>query len=101
MKKFYRERFEAQRRLTRKLASTIEVNEILETLRLESRNLVPSAMETCIIMLDPDAQKYTRPLQCALYDRPVNCLSCKKTDPPFKKPSPPEKAWSSPKRTPS
>jgi len=35
-------------------------------------------METCIILLDPDAQKYTRPLQCALYDRPVNCLSCKK-----------------------
>ncbi|HKI50205.1 MAG TPA: adenylate/guanylate cyclase domain-containing protein [Desulfobacteria bacterium] len=78
MKKYYKERFEAQQRLTKKLASTIEVNEILETLRSEARNLIPSSMETCIILLDPDAQKYTRPLQCALYDRPVNCLSCKK-----------------------
>jgi hypothetical protein len=63
----------------------MEVNEILETLRAESRNLIPSAMETCIIMLDPDAQKYTRPLQCALYDRPVNCLSCKKNRPAIQK----------------
>jgi class 3 adenylate cyclase len=78
MKKYYKERFEAQQRLTKKLASTIEVNEILETLRSEARNLIPSSMEACIILLDPDAQKYTRPLQCALYDRPVNCLSCKK-----------------------
>ncbi len=75
---YYRERFEAQRRIARKLASTMEVNEILETLREETRNLVPPAMEACILLLDPDAQKYTRPLQCALYGRPVNCLSCKR-----------------------
>ncbi len=85
MKKYYKDRFEAQRRLTKKLASTVEVNEILETLRSEARNLIPSSMETCIILLDPDAQKYTRPLQCALYDRPVNCLSCKKTRPAIQK----------------
>ena len=85
MKKYYKERFEAQRRLSKKLANTMEVNEILETLRAESRSLIPSAMETCIIMLDPDAQKYTRPLQCALYDRPVNCLSCKKNRPAIRK----------------
>jgi len=30
MKKYYKERFEAQQRLTKKLASTIEVNEILK-----------------------------------------------------------------------
>ena len=85
MKKYYKERFEAQRRISRNLANTMEVNEILETLRAESRNLVPLSMETCIIMLDPDAQKYTRPLQCALYDRPVNCLSCKKNRPAIQK----------------
>ncbi len=85
MKKYYKERFEAQRRLSKKLASTMEVNEILENLRGEVRNLIPTAMETCIIMLDPDAQKYTRPLQCALYDRPVNCLSCKKNRPAIQK----------------
>jgi class 3 adenylate cyclase len=78
MGQYYRERFEAQQRIARKLASTMEVNEILEMLREETRNLVPSTMEACILLLDPDAIKYTRPLQCALYGRPVNCLSCKR-----------------------
>jgi len=72
------ERFEAHRGVSQKLASTLEVNEILETLRVEAKNLVTSSMEVCVILLDPDALKYTRPLQCALYDRPVNCLSCKR-----------------------
>ena len=85
MKKYYQERFEAQKRLSKKLASTMEVNKILEALREETRTLMPSSMETCIIMLDPDAQKYTRPLQCALYDKPVNCLSCKKNRPAIQK----------------
>jgi hypothetical protein len=79
MKKYYRERFESQRRVGRKLATTMEVNQILEKLREEIRNSVPSAMEVCVLMLDPDAPKYTRPLQCALYDSPVNCLSCKRS----------------------
>ena len=79
MKKYYRERFETLRRVARKLATTMEVNQILEKLREEIRNLIPSAMEVCILMLDPDAPKYTRPLQCALYDSPVNCLSCKRS----------------------
>jgi len=78
MEKYYRERFETQQRIARKLASTMEASEILEMLREETRNLVPSAMETCILLFDPDAKKYTRPLQCALYGRPVNCLSCKR-----------------------
>jgi len=78
MEKYYRERFEAQQRIARKLTSTVEASEILEMLREETRNLFPSAMETCILLFDPDAKKYTRPLQCALYGRPVNCLSCKR-----------------------
>jgi class 3 adenylate cyclase len=85
MNKYYKERFEAQRRVAKKLASTMELNEILELLREEARNMVPIAMETCILMLDPDAQKYTRPLQCALYDRPVNCISCKRKRPAIQK----------------
>ena len=78
MRKYYKERFEAQRRIASKVALSVEVNEILEKLREEARILVPSAMEVCILMIDPDAPKYTRPLQCALYNRPVNCLSCKR-----------------------
>ncbi len=79
MKKYYKERFEAQRRLAQKIAPFNAVNDILEKMREEARNLVPSAMEACILLLDPEAQKYTRPLQCALYERPVNCLLCKRS----------------------
>ncbi len=78
MKQYYMERFEAQQRIARKLAYTLEVNEILEMLREEIRHLVPAAMEACILLLDPEAKNYTRPLQCALYGRPVNCLACKR-----------------------
>lgn len=85
MKKYYKERFEFQQRIMGKLATTMEVNEILEKLREEIRNIIPSAMETCILLLDHEAPKYTRPLQCALYDRPVNCLSCKRNRPAVQK----------------
>jgi len=85
MNHYYKERFEAQRRVARRLASTMEVNKILELLREEARHMVPIAMEACILMLDPDAQQYTRPLQCALYDRPVNCISCKRKRPAIQK----------------
>ncbi len=78
MEKYYRERFKAQRRIANNLSSSLEVNEILEYLREETRNLIPFALEVCILLLDPDAHKYTRPLQCALHNRPVNCLSCKR-----------------------
>lgn len=78
MEKYYKKRFATLRRVSRNLASTMEVNEILEIMKVEARNVVPSAMEVCILLLDPDAHKYTRPLQCALYDSPRNCLSCKR-----------------------
>ncbi|MBW1680921.1 MAG: GAF domain-containing protein [Deltaproteobacteria bacterium] len=78
MEGYYRERFEAQRRLHARIASSMEVNDILETMRDELKTLIPEAMESCILLLDPDAVKYTRPLQCALYDRPVNCIACKR-----------------------
>ncbi len=79
MEKYHKERFEAQRRLARKIARLLEVNDILEIVRAEIRVLIPSSMEACILLLDPDAEQYTRPLQCALYDRPVNCLACKRS----------------------
>jgi adenylate cyclase len=85
MKKYYRERFEAQRRLQKKIAPLMEVNEILERLREEVRELIPSSMEGCILLLDQEAGRYTRPLQCALYDRPVNCQVCKRNRPAIQK----------------
>ncbi len=78
MEKYYEERFKALRSISKKLASIVEVNRILEILRQEARELIRPSIEVCILLLDPEAQKYTRPLQCALYDRPVNCLSCKR-----------------------
>lgn len=81
----YKERFEAQRRLAQKVAGSLEVNEILERMREETKALIPSAMEACILLLDPEAPQYTRPLQCALYERPVNCLSCKRNRPAIQK----------------
>ena len=85
MEKYYRERFEAQRRVARTIAGIMEVNQVLEKLRTEIRHVIPSAMEVCILLLDADAPKYTRPLQCALYDRPVNCLQCKRHRPAIEK----------------
>lgn len=75
------ERFSAQRRLAKKIAPFMEVNEILEAIREELREVLPDAMEACVLLLDPDARQYTRPMQCALYDRPVNCLMCKRSRP--------------------
>ena len=75
MERHYEERFQAQLRLDEKIASFMEINDILEKMRDELRETIPSAMEARILLRDPDAKKYTRPRQCILYDRPVNCLS--------------------------
>jgi class 3 adenylate cyclase/ribosomal protein L14 len=81
MEKYYKQRFEAQRRLAQKVAPFMEANEILEKMRSELREIISGSMEACILLLDPEAGKYTRPLQCALYDKPVNCLKCKRHRP--------------------
>lgn len=79
--RYYKDRFLAQRRLARATADLLEVNHILETMRAEIRNIIPHAMETCILLTDPEAVQYTRPLQCGLYQQPVNCISCKRERP--------------------
>jgi class 3 adenylate cyclase len=78
MEQYYKERFEAQRRLAQTIAGALEVNEILEVLRAEAMAMIPSALQACILLLDPQAIQYTRPMQCGLYDRPINCQSCKR-----------------------
>ena len=85
MERYYRERFQARSRLDEKIVPLAKINHILQEMRDELREAIPSAMETRILLLDPDAKKYTRPLQCILYDRPVNCLSCKRSRPAIKK----------------
>ncbi len=71
--------------MAQKMAPLMEVNDILEAMRGEIRDVIPDAMECCILLLDPQAREYTRPLQCALYDRPVNCLVCKRSRPAIQK----------------
>ncbi|MCP4023658.1 MAG: GAF domain-containing protein [Desulfobacteraceae bacterium] len=92
MKRYYQERFHIQQDLIRKTAPLLEVNEIIEMVREELRNLIPNAMEVCILLIDPDAQKYTRPLQCSLYESPVDCQSCKRNRPAVQKAIEEEKA---------
>jgi class 3 adenylate cyclase len=85
MEKYCEERFKLQRHLAEKIAPLTEINDILEKMRDELRESIPAAMEARILLLDPDAKKYTRPLQCILYNRPVNCLSCKRSRPVIQK----------------
>jgi len=71
MERYYKERFETRSCLDEKIVPLVKINQILQEMRDELREAIPSAMDTRILLLDPDARKYTRPLQCILYDRPV------------------------------
>jgi class 3 adenylate cyclase len=81
MDHYYKERFHVQQNLIKKIAPLTEVSDVVETVREDLRTLIPGAMEVCVLLLDPGADQYTSPLQCALYERPVNCQSCKRDRP--------------------
>lgn len=81
MDHYYKERFHVLQDLIKKIASLSETGDIIEAVREKLRDLIPNAMEVCVLLLDPDAEEYTSPLQCALYDRPVSCQSCKRDRP--------------------
>ncbi|MCB2192990.1 MAG: GAF domain-containing protein [Deltaproteobacteria bacterium] len=85
MVKNFQERYHLYRRLSRRLAAVMEVNRILEAVRDEAKKVVPTAMEACILLLDPKATAYTRPMRCDLYDTPRDCLSCKRSRPAVQK----------------
>jgi class 3 adenylate cyclase len=81
MDHYYKERFHVQQDLINTIAPLTEAGDIIEAVREQLRSLIPNAMEVCVLLLDPDAAEYTSPLQCALYDRPVSCQSCKRDRP--------------------
>jgi len=81
MDHYYKERFHVLQDLINKIASLTETGDIIEAVREQLRSLIPNAMEVCVLLLDPDAAQSTSPLQCALYDRPVSCQSCKRDRP--------------------
>ena len=77
MEKFYGERFHFQQGLLAKIAPHTEAGEIVEIARTELRHQMPRALEICILLLDPEAENYTRPIQCGLRKRPFRCQACK------------------------
>ena len=74
----YKERFESLFRVARKLTSSLNISEILELIRDEARAIIPKLQEVCILVIDPEAHNYTRPLHCAVEKQRINCQLCKR-----------------------
>jgi class 3 adenylate cyclase len=74
----YKKRFENIFRVAKKVTSSLDIGDILEIIRDEVKVSVPHAREACLLMFDPEALRYTRPLHCAVYKNRVNCQLCKR-----------------------
>ncbi len=74
----YKDRFENLSRVARKITASLNIGDILENIRDEVKITVPHAREACLILVDPDAPSYTRPLHCAARKSNVNCQLCKR-----------------------
>ena len=74
----YKMRFENLLRVAKKITSSLNIGDILEMIRDEVKTSVPNAEEACLILLDPEAPAYTRPLHCVVRRDQVNCHSCKR-----------------------
>ncbi len=74
----YKERFENAFRVAKKITSCLNIGDILEIIRDEVRITIPHAEQACLILVDPDAPAYTRPLHCAVKKEQVNCHMCKR-----------------------
>jgi len=74
----YKQRFENLSRVAKKITSSLNIGDILEMIRDEAKATVPHAQEACLLILDPEALHYTRPLHCAMYRDRINCQLCKR-----------------------
>lgn len=74
----YKDRFENLMRVALKVTASINIGDILETIRDEAKVTVPHAKEACLILVDPEAPTYTRPLHCTMKKGQVNCHLCKR-----------------------
>ncbi|MBI4965771.1 MAG: rubredoxin [Desulfomonile tiedjei] len=77
-KTMYKERFENVFRVAQKLTSSMNIGEVLEMIRDEARTTLPQLHEVCLLVIDPEAQHYTRPLHCAVEKQRINCQLCKR-----------------------
>lgn len=74
----YKRRFENLSRVARKITSSLSIANILEMIRDEAKTTIPRAQEACLLIFDPEALHYTRPLHCAMYSDRINCQLCKR-----------------------
>jgi class 3 adenylate cyclase len=74
----YKERFENVFRLAQELTRSLDIGEVLETIRDQARSTIPNLQEVCLLVLDPEAQFYARPLHCAMEAGRINCQLCKR-----------------------
>lgn len=74
----YKRRFENLSRVARKITPSLRIANILEMIRDEAKTTVPRAQEACLLIFDPEAPHYTRPLHCAMYSDRINCQLCKR-----------------------
>jgi len=74
----YKERFENLFRVAKKITSCLNIGDILEIIRDEVKITIPYAREACLILVDPEAPAYTRPLHCTMQLENVNCHMCKR-----------------------
>ena len=74
----YKKRFENIFRVAKKVTSSLDIGDILEIIRDEAKVTIPHAKEACLLMFDPEALRYTRPLHCAVYENRINCQLCKR-----------------------
>ena len=58
----YQERFENLFRVALKITSSLNISDILETLRDEAKLSIPNLQEACLLLVDPEAADCPRPL---------------------------------------
>jgi class 3 adenylate cyclase len=74
----YKKRFENIFRVAKKVTSSLDIGDILEIIRDEAKITIPHAKEACLLMFDPEALRYTRPLHCTVHENHINCQLCKR-----------------------
>lgn len=74
----YQRRFENLFRVAMKITASLNISRILEVIRDEAKTTLPHVREVCLLLLDPEAANYTRPLHCAMKSSHINCQLCKR-----------------------
>ncbi|MEW6350081.1 MAG: adenylate/guanylate cyclase domain-containing protein [Thermodesulfobacteriota bacterium] len=74
----YKERFDNLFRVANKVTACLNIGDILEIIRDEVKATIPHATEACLILMDPEAPAYSRPLHCSVKHEQINCQQCKR-----------------------